>query len=681
MVAMKNTMGFEVDLFISYAHIDNLPLKEGDPGWVANFHKALEVRLAQLLGEKPRIWRDKKLQGNDFFGDEIVQQFPKTALMISILSPRYIKSEWCAREVKEFYKTASGNIGVSIGNKCRIFKIIKTAVPFDAHPKEIADTLGYEFYVTDSLSGRVKELDQKASGELEQLYWGKLDDIATDICSLLEKMKQEGSPAVIKHPEEQLTVFLADTCSDLSEQYDMIKRELIRFGHRVVPDSRLPFVASEFKQTVENFLDQSVLSIHLVGGSGGIVPEDSLESIVALQNELAAKKSKTGNLSRLVWLLPGAPGNDERHNRFVQRLRTDDESQAGADLFETSIEDFKSAILQKLEEIKSAKSGKDDLIQAGKGKGECGCVYLAETNFNLQTHREKLKQELIGMGYHVLPDQPLPLVHEEFIKTVDNLLEQCGVSIHILGEDYGVVPDKTDKSIVYLQYERSAEKVRKGSLKRLVRLPLSYEVKDHRMRPFLEKVKTEMKENPDPNDYIFETSLDDLGSLIFKKLKEIEEELRKNREQEKTPGTAEPAAKRPSLVYLICDRMDVDHIAELEDLLFESGCEVMIPAFDGNEEELIADHRENLKSCDAVLIYYGEGNELWIRSITRDLTKIDGYGRTRPLNLKGVFLAPPAGKPKERFRLHDTVIIDGMKGFSPALMQPFLEKLKSVGAM
>jgi hypothetical protein len=120
-------MTFEMDIFISYAHIDNLSLKEGDKGWIANFHKALEVRLAQLLGEKPRIWRDKKLQGNDFFGDEIVQQFPKTALMLSIISPRYIKSEWCTREVKEFYKTASKGIGTRIGNKCRIFKIIKTA--------------------------------------------------------------------------------------------------------------------------------------------------------------------------------------------------------------------------------------------------------------------------------------------------------------------------------------------------------------------------------------------------------------------------------------------------------------------------------------------------------------------------------------------------------------------------
>jgi hypothetical protein len=30
-------------------------------------HRALKIRLAQLLGEDPAIWRDPKLQGNDDF--------------------------------------------------------------------------------------------------------------------------------------------------------------------------------------------------------------------------------------------------------------------------------------------------------------------------------------------------------------------------------------------------------------------------------------------------------------------------------------------------------------------------------------------------------------------------------------------------------------------------------------
>src|SRR5580658_959958 len=61
----SSLMNFDADAFISYAHMDNVELIEGQKGWVANLHRALEVRVGQLLGKQPHIWRDPKLQGND----------------------------------------------------------------------------------------------------------------------------------------------------------------------------------------------------------------------------------------------------------------------------------------------------------------------------------------------------------------------------------------------------------------------------------------------------------------------------------------------------------------------------------------------------------------------------------------------------------------------------------------
>ncbi|MEB3313091.1 MAG: hypothetical protein VKL98_02985, partial [Cyanobacteriota bacterium] len=88
-------MKFSRDLFISYAHLDNQVSPEGLEGWVSWFHRALEIRLSELLGEKPRIRRDEKLQGNDDFPQTILEQFPQLALLVSILSPRYVRSPWC----------------------------------------------------------------------------------------------------------------------------------------------------------------------------------------------------------------------------------------------------------------------------------------------------------------------------------------------------------------------------------------------------------------------------------------------------------------------------------------------------------------------------------------------------------------------------------------------------------
>src|SRR5438105_4949123 len=97
---------FEHDLFISYAHLDNECLFDSDQGWIDLFHQRLVIRLAQLLGEKPRSWRDPKLSGNDEYGDVLLFRLSDVALMVSILSPRYLKSDWCQHELSEFHKCA-----------------------------------------------------------------------------------------------------------------------------------------------------------------------------------------------------------------------------------------------------------------------------------------------------------------------------------------------------------------------------------------------------------------------------------------------------------------------------------------------------------------------------------------------------------------------------------------------
>ena len=105
-------MDFAGDAFISYAHLDNVELVEGRKGWVANFHRALEVRVGQLLGKSPKIWRDPKLSGNDLFEETLVDQLKQVALLVSVVSPRYLKSEWTIRELNEFRRAAEEQGGI-----------------------------------------------------------------------------------------------------------------------------------------------------------------------------------------------------------------------------------------------------------------------------------------------------------------------------------------------------------------------------------------------------------------------------------------------------------------------------------------------------------------------------------------------------------------------------------------
>lgn len=95
-------MDFEQNLFISYAHIDDQPLAPGEKGWITRFHATLKAILSTRIGREAKIWRDEKLQGNDVFSDEIVVQFSRAATLVSIVTLRYLNSEWCTREAHEF---------------------------------------------------------------------------------------------------------------------------------------------------------------------------------------------------------------------------------------------------------------------------------------------------------------------------------------------------------------------------------------------------------------------------------------------------------------------------------------------------------------------------------------------------------------------------------------------------
>ena len=125
------------DIFISYAHLDDKPLTEGQKGWITKFHRILEVRLGQLLGEEPTIWRDPKLSGNDVFDQSIVGEFKKARVMLSIMTPRYVKSDWCVRELSGFIDAAVEEGQLQVEDKSRVFKVVKTPIAAEEVPDKI----------------------------------------------------------------------------------------------------------------------------------------------------------------------------------------------------------------------------------------------------------------------------------------------------------------------------------------------------------------------------------------------------------------------------------------------------------------------------------------------------------------------------------------------------------------
>ncbi len=342
-------MNFEKDAFISYAHLDNVELIEGTKGWITNLHRALEVRLAQLLGKQAQIWRDPKLNGNDVIDDVLVEQLGRAAALIAVVSPRYVKSEWTRKELAEFWRIAEEQGGVRFQDKARIFKVLKTPVPLEIHPPELRSLLGYEFFKVDPDSGRVHELNEIFGAEAQRDFWLRLDDLAHDICCIVEMLEAPAAASNAKNATESEAIFLAEVTSDLREQRETLRRDLQQHGYTVLPSRPLPSVESELKQAIHEDLARCRISIHLVGKSYGFVPEGSDQSVLEIQNELASVRSAQGGFSRLLWLPPGLEVTDERQRRVIERLRIDPGIHAGADLLETSVEDLRTLIQKRLQ--------------------------------------------------------------------------------------------------------------------------------------------------------------------------------------------------------------------------------------------------------------------------------------------------------------------------------------------
>ena len=398
-------MQFPTDIFISYAHIDDESLIQNQKGWISEFHRALDIRLAQLLGRRPVIWRDDSLQGNHVFDKQIVDQFSKVAIMISIITPRYVKSDWCIKEVDEFYNASQTNIGFTVSNKARIFKVIKTPVLIEQHPEKISGVLGYEFYNTDPGTGRVKELSQSFGNEAERLYWEKLDDLAHDISSFLESLEHSKSftgtlPGIAStNGQVSQKVFLAESSSDTQDFRDSLKRELQGYGYHILPDKQLPLIATALNESLISNLNETVLTIHLLGENYGVVPEGAQKSIVEIQNDVAASFSVANSVPRFIWIPEGCEPGDDRQISFIDKLNSGKEGISGADLVQGSLEDFKSIVIDKLNSMK--KEIKKEVEQPEIYNDSSKIIYLICDLSDIDEIRP-LEDYLFDNGYEVV---------------------------------------------------------------------------------------------------------------------------------------------------------------------------------------------------------------------------------------------------------------------------------------
>lgn len=366
-------MKFGNHLFISYAHLDNEKAEKEDLGWVDRFHQSLKAFLTQAIGEEAVIWRDPKLRKSDVFADEIVRQFPQTALLVSILSPRYLKSEWCLKEIEEFCRVAEAHGGLVIDNKMRAHRVMLVPITAELRkklPGRLEDELGYRFYAEEE-GERYLTLDPRFGEKYKAAFNREIALMANELAEIIVKLAEDKKAASEQGPAESKdrskpVIYLAECSWDRCDDRDKIRGELRATGYTVLPDpgTGLPELETDYVAEVERLLDQSQLSIHVVGAHVGKVPNGpGRKDAVQLQNEIAARK----NLLRLIWL-PETTSPQPEQQSFIDALRSKAELQRGGDLIEDNLEGFKNALRVSLKRLEEGTPSKKTQPAESQGK-------------------------------------------------------------------------------------------------------------------------------------------------------------------------------------------------------------------------------------------------------------------------------------------------------------------------
>ena len=319
------------------------------------------------------------------------------------------------------------------------------------------------------------------------------------------------------------------------------------------------------------------------------------------------------------------------------------------------------------------------LLQLGSGDPKYGpvkdetlskpLIYLAECSPDRWKAREILEGELERHGYAVLPDRQLPTDEADYIAEVQRLLARCRFSIHLIGSSYGLVPDgPSEKSVVALQNELAAKCSQTIGLRRMIWLPEGTRSESAPQQSLISAIHQDagMQFGAD----LITGDIEELKGAIHAALKKMEEQKQ-----------APPPPPGHKMVFVLCDEKDRKDTVPLLKFLKGKVLEIKLPVFTGDAAQVREANQELFMTCDAVILFYGAGDEAWKFHQQNEIKKIQGLRSEKPLMASYTYLAGPATDDKELLlTLDEPNLINSLSGFSEQAMEAFLLAVGAGGA-
>lgn len=288
--------GFDYDLFVSYAHVDD-DASDGQMGWVTQFVRHLESALRQRLGgaEALKFFFDTRATGANYHLPELLTAVGRSVLFLAVGSPSYASRAWPHQELETFVR--------GVPDLSRLFLI--ECLPLgdgESYPPPLDDHLRLEFWKACGKRQIPMVISQTSDA---QEFSTLVHALAADMKEALLKVRYSAdararpasgtqsaypgssvpSGSVTGSAEARKTILLAQPTDDVEEETDQVRRYLGQFGDKIVilPMAGYSQGGDAFMSAFKQDLAQAELFVQLLGRRTGRVPPDLPEGYTRFQ--------------------------------------------------------------------------------------------------------------------------------------------------------------------------------------------------------------------------------------------------------------------------------------------------------------------------------------------------------------------------------------------------------------
>lgn len=343
---------FKYDIYISFAHLDNLD------GWVNRFHEHLNIWLARRFGKMGMIktWKDSFLDPGRLFDQTIQSRINESALFLTVTSNAYLESEYCHKELEWFYDKAQQDAlgGLMIGEHFRIINVLITNISYEKWPEKYGHTSGFPFHDAKSKNMIGYPMDTRDKAFSVQLR--KLVDSISEILKIARKSKIENmksTDVIASYPiKKTFSVFIAGVSDSLAAVRERIVAELRSSGVFTIADVPPPYDASSHDRILQEIARNSKLWIHLLDHLPGrkidgkydiTYPQKQLELGMAFAESQIIWAPKTLDFDEV---------KDINQRTLLKRFENSKFNQTNYDFLRVSVTDLILEIMEKIDQIK-----------------------------------------------------------------------------------------------------------------------------------------------------------------------------------------------------------------------------------------------------------------------------------------------------------------------------------------